>query len=156
MDWQRNLLRAVRFETPDFIPMEFGINPACWQHYPPDALMELVDRHPFLFPDCWRDGLVSRSFSEVQRKDQPYCDPWGCLWETMEDGITGLVTGHPLADWSALENFVPPNPEQTDGLVPVDWQQTALEIVASQAGGNLYFGGLRHGHTFLQLCDLRG
>jgi uroporphyrinogen decarboxylase len=156
MDWQKNFLRAVRFETPDFIPMEFGINPACWQHYPADALMELVDRHPFLFPDFLRDDLVNRSFSVVQRKDQPYLDPWGCVWSTPQDGLTGLVTGHPLADWAALESFSPPDPEQTDGLVPVDWNKTVSEVSASKARGELFFAGLRHGHTFLQLCDLRG
>jgi len=156
MDWLQNYLRAVRFETPDFIPMEFGINPACWQHYPADALMELVDRHPFLFPEPMRDSLITRAFSVVQRRNDPYLDPWGCLWETMEDGLTGIVTRHPLADWSAFDRFVPPDPEQTDGLMPVDWVKSAAEMAANTNHGKLSFGGLRHGHTFLQLCDLRG
>ena len=50
MNQRENLLRAVRFETPETIPMVFHINPACWQHYPHDALQELVAAHPSAFP----------------------------------------------------------------------------------------------------------
>ena len=33
-----NLLRAIRFEKPDYIPMTFHINAACWNHYDQNAL----------------------------------------------------------------------------------------------------------------------
>lgn len=33
-----NFTRAVRFEKPDYIPMTFSINNACWHHYSKDAL----------------------------------------------------------------------------------------------------------------------
>ena len=51
MNQRENLLRAVRFERPETIPMIFHINPACWQHYPHDALQELMAEHTLLFPD---------------------------------------------------------------------------------------------------------
>ena len=35
-------------------------------------------------------------------------DPWGCMWESMEDGVCGEVIGHPLEDWSNLDRFSPP------------------------------------------------
>ena len=38
------LLRAVRFERPDRIPVSMGINKACWHHYPQAALQDLIDR----------------------------------------------------------------------------------------------------------------
>ncbi len=56
MNQRENLLRAVRFETPETIPMVFHINPACWQHYPHDALQELIAAHPLLFPDYRASG----------------------------------------------------------------------------------------------------
>ena len=74
-----NILR-VRFETPETIPMVFHINPACWQHYPHDALQELVATHPLLFPDFAPLARVTPAFSPVQRRDTPYRDPWGCVW----------------------------------------------------------------------------
>jgi hypothetical protein len=30
--------------------MDFHINSACWHHYPPEALSELMASHPMLFP----------------------------------------------------------------------------------------------------------
>jgi len=47
---RQTILRAVHFDNPDYIPMIFHINEACWHHYPPDALKELMASHPFLFP----------------------------------------------------------------------------------------------------------
>ncbi len=156
MNQRENLLRAVRFERPDAIPMIFHINPACWQHYPHDALQDLMAAHPYLFPDFTPVELVRPDLSPVQRKGQPYRDPWGCVWHTAEDGITGIVIEHPLADWAALATYRAPDPEHTDGLVPIDWAAVAAAMQAEKARGRLAQATLRHGHTFLQLCDLRG
>jgi hypothetical protein len=41
-----NLRRAILFKKPDWIPVEFHINGACWNHYPHDALQELMVEHP--------------------------------------------------------------------------------------------------------------
>ena len=157
MNQRENLLAAVRFETPDTIPMVFHINNASWQHYPQDVLQELMAEHPLLFPNFTpsREQIVP-DFSPVQRKDQPYTDPWGCTWHTLENGITGAVTEHPLADWAAFENYQTPDPDKTDGLTPIDWQSVSQQISQSHAQGELVQTGLRHGHTFLQLCDIRG
>jgi hypothetical protein len=152
-----NILKAVRFERPDHIPMEFHINGACWQHYPQDALQELMAEHPLLFPDFTRtQEKIIPYFSLVQRKEAPYTDPWGCTWITSEDGITGTVTQHPLADWADFENYEAPDPEETDGLIPVDWDQITAKMAHKKAEGKLLQAALRHGHTFLQLCDIRG
>ena len=157
MNERENLLRTVRFETPDWIPMFFHINPASWQHYPQDALQELMAAHPLLFPEFTpTQERILPEFSLVQRRDEPYTDPWGCRWQTPEDGITGTVTGHPLADWAAFEAYAPPDPRVTDGLGPVDWVALAARVARSQSAGELVQCGLRHGHTFLQLCDIRG
>lgn len=157
MNQRENLLRTVRFETPETIPMTFHINPACWQHYPQEALQELMAAHPLLFPGFRPTSQkIIPQFSAVQRKDQPYTDPWGCVWHTSEDGITGTVTEHPLADWANLERYTPPDPEHTDGLTSIDWDTVAAQIQHKKQCGELLQAGLRHGHTFLQLCDMRG
>jgi uroporphyrinogen decarboxylase len=154
---RENLLAAVHFERPETIPMIFHINPASWQHYPQDALQALMAEHPLLFPNFTPSHVpIIPDFSPVQRKDQPYTDPWGCVWHTSEDGITGTVTEHPLADWAAFEHYRAPDPDQTDGLSPIDWNRVAQAVCESKAQGKLVQTGLRHGHTFLQLCDLRG
>lgn len=151
-----NLRRAIRFETPDWIPMEFHINGACWNHYPHDALQELMVEHLLLFPGYEPEERVVPKHSPVQLKDHPYTDPWGCVWETMDDGITGSVHQHPLADWAAFEAYEPPDPAVTNGLVPIDWGETATRMRATKARGEMVMASLRHGHTFLQLVDIRG
>ncbi len=152
-----NILHAVRFERPDYIPMTFHINDACWQSYEPGALWELMEAHPFLFPGFERPKSFEKpSFALNARKNSPYLDPFGCLWETSMDGIVGSVHRHPLEDWDAWKSYVFPDPEKTDGLFPVNWNDWEAETAERKAAGEMVYGDLRHGHTFLQLCDLRG
>ena len=151
-----NLRRAVRFQGPEWIPMIFHVNGACWQHYAHGTLEELMAERPLLFPDFDPKQPVRPAFSPVQQKDRPYRDPWGCVWSTSTDGITGSVVEHPLADWAAFDAYAPPDPELTDGLVPVDWKRVAGKLREAKACGDLAVASLRHGHTFMQLCDIRG
>jgi len=178
-----NTRRAIRFERPAYIPVTFWINPACWHHYPPEALQELIAEHRLLFPG----PPPVPQFAPWERAGRPYVDSWGCTWETTDDGITGAVTGHPLADWEALEHYAPPDPNRTNGLAPIDWRDIADKIARichceersdeaistprpggciagpsmtrnghSHITGSLPVASLEHGHTFLRLSYLRG
>ena len=119
-----NLIKAIRFERPDYIPVHFAVNPACWHHYDKEALADLMEEHKFLFPNFQRpDKNWVPNYAPVARKDQPYTDPMGCTWVTTYNGITGTVHGHPLADWSSFNTtWHIPDPEKTDGLYMVDWE----------------------------------
>jgi hypothetical protein len=157
MTRRENLLRAIRFERPDWVPTTFHINDACWHSYPQDFLFDQMEAHPFLFPGFVRPkGRHSPDYAAVARRDEPFLDDWGCLWQTQDDGITGIVTKHPLADWSAFDVYAAPDPERRMGIGPVDWDAEAAGFAAAVAGGEAAVGSLRHGHTFLQLCDIRG
>ena len=157
MNRRENLLRTVHFEVPEYIPMAFHINPACWHAYPQGALQELMLEHPFLFPDFEPSPEpIVPEYGPNQRAGEPYTDDWGCVWETTEDGITGTVTGHPLADWDDLEGYVPPDPDRVTGLGPIDWRQVEKDLKRARAEGRLTAGWLEHGHTFMRLQDLRG
>ncbi len=151
-----NTLRAIRFERPDYIPMIFWINPACWHHYPQDILFELMAEHPLLFPDFNSDNKTLPELAPWERADKPYTDSWGCIWETTDDGITGSVTQHPLEDWDAFENFIPPDPAHTNGMAAIDWSTIKTKIQTTQAEGKRAAGSLEHGHAFLRLSYLRG
>jgi len=154
---RENILRAVRFETPERIPMIFAVNAACWNHYPQDALKGLMAEHPLLFPGFKDDGKpVEPHYGPASRADEPFTDDWGCLWETTLDGITGTVTKHPLADWSAFETYRAPDPESRSGMRARDWGRVAKGFARARERGGLLRGGLPHGHTFLRLCDIRG
>ena len=158
MSMSDNQIKAARFERPDYIPMRFSINTACWNFYEKEALWDLMADHKFLFPNFKRPAKDWKpTHALVALKDAPYTDPMGCTWVTTEDGITGTVHGHPLEDWSAFgTEWHIPDPDKTDGLYEVDWSVREQEWAAIKARGSAFNGRLRHGHTFLQLCDLRG
>jgi hypothetical protein len=147
-----NTLRAIRLERPEHIPVVLWINPACWHHYPQDALQELVADHPLLFPA----PPSSPTLAPWERAGKPYVDSWGCTWDTMDDGITGSVIRHPLANWDPLEGFAPPDPGQANGMALIDWPEIAKKIVSIRHKGEYPVGSLEHGHTFLRLSYLRG
>ena len=152
-----DFLKAIHFDHPDRIPLHCAVNASCWRHYPPEELQQLLADHPILFPgfqpsDPPRIPVPGRN----ARAGVPYTDYWGCVWETPIDGITGCITHHPLADWTAFETYVPPDPAVSDGVFPVDWGQRALAAERARAAGRPFGGGLTHGHTFLRLEYLRG
>lgn len=100
--------------------MTFHINSACWDHYPKDALFDLMEAHPLLFPGFTRpseDWEPSHGPNAIAAR--PYTDPMGCVWHTADDGIVGTVLGHPLEDQRAFgTTWHIPDPDRTDGLVP--------------------------------------
>lgn len=118
----------------------------------------MMESHPFLFPNFKRPSADwMPEYSPVARKDSPFTDPMGCTWTTADDGITGTVIGHPLDDWSKFgTGWKIPDPETCNGLYPVDWATLEKEWKIIKDGGGTFYGSLRHGHTFLQLCDLQG
>ena len=157
MDQRENILRAVRFEQPESIPMIFHINPACWYHYPQGALQDFMEAHPRLFPDFRRcQEPVEPELLPYARAGVEFTDPWGCVWQTAQDGIVGTVTKHPLESWKDFDTFTPPDPDRYDHWGPVDWRKKSRQ--ASQLGfkRQIAAGEIGHGHTFLKLTDLRG
>lgn len=154
---RENLLKTIRFETPEYIPMTFHINAACWNHYDQNALLDLMEGHPFLFPDFQRPAVpVIPEYDVNARANQPYTDDFGCVWKTAMDGIVGSVLEHPLADIQNYGTYRFPDPEKSMGLGPVDWSAFEHRVAQEKARGEMTYGDLRHGHTFQQLCDIRG
>lgn len=154
---REDYLRNALFEGCEWIPMVFHINGACWNHYPPGALHELMESHPFLFPGFDRpEESIVPQFETYQNASEPYTDVWGCVWQTLEDGISGVVVKHAIEEWGEFDSHVPPDPAQDTGAGPVDWDREAERIRKAKTEGKLTTGGLRHGHTFLTLSNIRG
>ena len=152
-----NLERAYFFEKPDHIPMLFAMCPACWECYPQEWICEQFETHPFLFPHYGRPDLPYTFHGSMNlSKAKPYTDDFGCTWVTNREGIVGCVVKHPLEDWSNYTDYVFPDPAVSMGLGPINWETKKNELQSIRANGGLAMGELRHGHTFLQLSDLRG
>lgn len=156
MNERENRLRAIRFEKPEWIPMQFSVNASCWHHYDGEQLRDLMEAHPRLFPGFERSIGEEPELLLNQRASAPYEDPWGCVWKTTDDGITGAVHGHPLKSWEDFPNYHAPDPAATDGTYPVDWEGLAERVAEEKARGEFVWGTLPHGHTFLRLQDIRG
>lgn len=115
-----------------------------------------MEAHPLLFPEFEAEDYVIPDLAPWERAGAPYSDSWGCRWETTDDGITGTVTQHPLADWRALDDFLPPDSARSNGMIEIDWTRIADEARDIRAKGKHCVGGLEHGHAFLRLSYLRG
>ena len=48
---RKNTLKALLFDKPDYIPVNFVINDSCWNAYPQEKLLELISEHRLLFPN---------------------------------------------------------------------------------------------------------
>ncbi|MFZ2655195.1 MAG: uroporphyrinogen decarboxylase family protein [Victivallales bacterium] len=154
---RENILRAIRFESPEFIPMRIWVNPACWHHYDQEALKDLLESHPLLFPDYRRpQGKVIPDYAPNAIAGKPYTDAWGCIWNTTDSGITGSVHTHPLDNWEGFDNYRMPDPETTDGTYPIDWDHIKRSTEKAKEKGDPTMLGLPHGHCFLRLQDIRG
>jgi hypothetical protein len=161
--YRDNLLRAYRFQSPQWIPIASGLPWLDWtaHGYDVEELERICLSHAWLFPD-FTSGTLRRNHEMVFR-DRPdmvagnaYCDPWGCVWQTKVTGMVGAVTRHPLASWDAQDEFQPPDPDETDGLLPLNWDQLRRDREQARQSGRLFSGWIPHGHTFLRLQDLRG
>lgn len=153
---RENILKTIRFETPDYIPMTFHINASCAEYYDMDSMGELIDNHKFLFPNPAETIRQLSEYGVNARAGVPYKDSFGCVWQTTMNGIVGTVKEHPLADWAAYKDFSFPDPEKCDGLSDIDWSEYERNCESLRAINETLYGDLRHGHTFMQLCDLRG
>jgi hypothetical protein len=152
-----NLLRTIRFERPDYVPMTFHINDACWHHYPHEALWDLMESHPLLFPGFQRPAIATpRSYAPYARAGVPFLDPWGCVWETTDDGLFGTVTRHPLATWDNFHHYEPPDANHFTHWLPIDWERQHEQLGPAISQRCLRNGEIGHNHTWLRLIDIRG
>jgi uroporphyrinogen decarboxylase len=80
--------RAIEFQRPERLPLFF-------------ESLGLSDVHII----GWNQtGTGDKRLRET-------VDEWGCLWRRSEMDNMGQVEGHPLADWSALDHYRWPDPD---------------------------------------------
>lgn len=77
--------RAIEFECPERVPLQFGSLGV-------DDTFHLGPR------------MGGEQISDRERLDE-----WSCRWEKSEVKNMGQVKGHPLADWAKLDGFKFPN-----------------------------------------------
>jgi len=140
MSHRENWLRAIEFRHPEWIPCGVGFAPATWHKYR-EELERIILDHPRLFPGhqegsaCFFDDMPV-----VYREGEQFRDNWGCVWQNIQGGLEGQVVGHPLADWSALDTYQPPDLLTKTERGDRDWEQIRRSIEGARAGGHLTVG----------------
>jgi uroporphyrinogen decarboxylase len=117
MSERENFIRAIEFGSPEWIPCTVSVTPAVWKKLGRD-LRSIMEEHPRLFPSGF-----PKAGMEMHEHVLPgeHRDGWGCVWRNLREGLHGQVVVSPLADWNALDAFVPPDPLVTGDLgEPVD------------------------------------
>lgn len=139
MTERENFLRTVEFRGPRWIPCTIGISPATWQKYRED--MEFIAlRHPLLFGDFRKGSVDFDDMPPAYREGESFTDNWGCVWGNAQGGLEGIPVGHPLADWAALDDYIPPDPitkyERSDRP---DWVEIAEKVRLAKENGKLFW-----------------
>lgn len=150
---RENWLRTVEFRNPQWIPSSVSLAPLAW-HVHRERLEEVALRHPMLFPGFRAGTIDFDAFGVVYREDEYYTDNWGCTWFNRQKGLEGQVVGHPLADWSALKSWSPPDPETQSERGGRDWAGYAAHIAEAKRLGLLTGGDGER--LFDRLYFLRG
>jgi len=152
---RENYLRAVEFRYPEWIPCSVALMPGTWRKYG-NALEHIVARYPELFPYWKASAEEHATFGPGYREGEHFTDNWGCVWYNVQGGLEGQVVGHPLADWSALPNWRPPDPLVEGDREPQEWDEACAGLQEAKAEGYVATGGLPHGFLFMRLLYLRG
>jgi uroporphyrinogen decarboxylase len=131
MERREIVRRAIEFESPPRLPF--------WQHW---------NRKMPEFPDdicnIWEMDRAEAGWFF----DRAAADDWGCGWAVTDLKNIGQVKENPLADWSALEGYRPPNPRN-----PFYYQRLSPLIDAAE---DRYVVLTAHNLLFSRFHKLRG
>jgi uroporphyrinogen-III decarboxylase len=128
MDSREIVRRAIEMRHPPRLPF--------WQHE--------VDWAPDDVCDVWEMDRAEAGWFF----DNAAPDDWQCQWARTEVKNMGQVVGHPLADWSALESYRPPDPRN-----PFYFER--IEPLLDEAGDR-YVAVTSHFNLIERLHMLRG
>ncbi len=163
MNERENKIRAWKKQKPDWIPISCGFVGLDWAKfgYDIEEFENMILKHKILFPNFVK-GNLQKGHENVKInyphliEDKPYTDYWGSVWETKSTGMVGTVVKHALEDWENFKGYKPPNPEDNDGMLKIDWDRLNKYSTSTTRESEFFSLSLTHGHTYLRAQDLRG
>jgi len=150
-----NFLKTIYFDRPEWTICRVGLMPATWMKYR-EELEKLVLAHPRIFPGYAQGDRDFDALPSPLYVGGLHTDCWGIVWQNIEPGLDSIPVVHPLADWSVLATYTPPDPAVDDQFGPRDWGAVERSFAAAQARGDLAVGSLPHGFFYMLLYYLRG
>ena len=145
----RCLTRVNRFSTD--VVVRYGDALAdLLAHFPDDVVFVLAYDFALGYQ---RPGLPRRlSTVEALMQEREWADEWGITWKHSVDGVGANPVGHPIKDWSQLDDYVReqmPDPHEPGRIA------AALPTLA-KLGSTRYCVGVVHNILFERLFALRG
>jgi uroporphyrinogen decarboxylase len=129
LDSRERVWKAVEFESPDRVPFE-------WYRH---GVTELdVERSDLVWVDFnpLKEPGIEESGNEVRTVDE-----WGCLWVSYKSIPTmGQPLGHPLQDWSNIDDYEFPELEIEKRFEGVDGKVGHYRELGKYVVGSLDFG----------------
>jgi len=153
----QNYIRAIEFQSPEWIPCVVSIMSATWRKYG-EKIEEIVLNHPKLFPNYKKGDFKKMKLNRAYQKGR-WKDVWGITWENIEDGLTSasVEAEAPLRNWEDLKNYSVPDPLLFDWFgEKIDWKERRKGLENSKKQGDLASGSLVHGFMYMWLYYLRG
>ncbi|MCY3020397.1 MAG: hypothetical protein NTW87_15365 [Planctomycetota bacterium] len=104
MGWQDDLIKALKFEHPEYIPISMGVLPAAWIKHR-KKLDAIARRHPLLFGEPRERDYDAVGGTYVAGT---HVDIWGCVWSNVAHGMESIVTKHPVPTRADVHTLRPP------------------------------------------------
>ena len=118
--------------------------------FPDDVVSVLAYEFALGYQPPDRRGRLS-DFETLMRENE-WADEWGIVWRHSVDGVGANPVGHPIQDWSQLDDYLAnqmPNPHAPGRIA------AALPTLA-KLGSRRYCVGVVHNILFERLFALRG
>ncbi|HBQ63542.1 MAG TPA: hypothetical protein DD727_01155 [Clostridiales bacterium] len=147
---RENLLRAMEFYYPEWIPCRVSIPARYWAEER-ERCTRLVQNHPRIFPN---QNIEEYGHIHPRATKGILRDSWGCVWRNEQDGIIGQVAESPLDDWDKLKTYSPPDPLKDGVFGERNWEAVALRFKAMKERGEFTEGDGEN--LFDRLYALRG
>ena len=158
MNPRENLLRTVRFEGPEYIPMTFHINGSVLGALSARSAAGPHGRSPVSVSGLprGRPAALAASTRHLPAPANPLRIPGGAFGKLPQNGLMGIVTHRPLETWDALADYVLriQTRRRTGGRSIGEKEAENVGPAISQKC--LPNGEIGHNHTWLRLIDIRG
>jgi len=99
--------KTLAFASPERIPRQIWILPWAEEQYP-DAVSRLRSDFPDDIVDA--PAVYKEPLNVVGDRYSPgtYVDEWGCIFDSLQSGIIGIVQKPLISEWKDLDNFKTP------------------------------------------------
>lgn len=142
MTGYERVVKAVRFQSPDRIPLMHVWFPAVFDRYGSRRMKELYRKYPSDIAQYEKQlfaSLCPGLGDSTRYQKGVFVDEWGCKWEYAGLGVAGMLKEYPLSSWDKLSQLRIPDPFADDdqGLRDFIRENTGEKFILL-TGGELF------------------